>query len=140
LRITRANCRREFRSDLFSKRSAEAPSIHGASIDAHDLSPICKGCEQTRRDRGLEWPTKGELATRFFLVCPFWAVNTAGRLSHAFDDIPYYHHPIDDIEPEIESRTSYREASPHFVWVLPLAHKFVVAKQSGLEWRCNKSG
>jgi hypothetical protein len=41
-------------------------------------------------------------------------------------EIPYNHHPVDDIEPEIRETAAYREASLNFARVFGLAYEFVM--------------
>ncbi|SRR5258707_5130717 len=41
-------------------------------------------------------------------------------------EIPFNHHPVDDIEPEIEFTEAYRQAALRFLFVLEVAYDFVV--------------
>jgi hypothetical protein len=41
-------------------------------------------------------------------------------------EIAFNHHPVDDIEPEIEYAEAFREASLRFAYVLEIAYHFVV--------------
>lgn len=41
-------------------------------------------------------------------------------------EIPFIRHPVEDLEPELETPASYREASQRLLYVLEIAYDFVV--------------
>jgi hypothetical protein len=50
-------------------------------------------------------------------------------LSRSIHEIPFNHHPIDDIEPDVKNIGSYRAAAVKFKNVMELAYDFVVQSE-----------
>jgi hypothetical protein len=46
--------------------------------------------------------------------------------SRSIHEIPFHHHPVEDIEPLLERVSSYREAALKFKSVMEVAYHFVV--------------
>ena len=50
-------------------------------------------------------------------------------MSCRIEEIPFHHHPVDDIEPELPQTAAYREAALRLRAVLDIAYEFVCQSQ-----------